>query len=136
MAATKTKHNKRGGGYLITSWAGGARDMWRRRREPAPGWSPSRAPCSTTSTSTRAVISFYECGGVISQGQLQLVQDQRTLSLRGCSRVARQAPMWVVVRPARSEKKATCWPWGSVKMQLVDAGGEGGRSFLFLEQKI
>ena len=54
---------------------------------------------------------------LISQGRLQLVQDQRTLSLRGCSRVARQAPMWVVVRPAWSEKKATCWPWGSGKMQ-------------------
>ena len=119
VAATKTKHNKRGGGYLITSWAGGARDMWRRRREAAPastapqvghhpellaqqhqhlleqGWRPS-------TNSFTPVTSFYKCGGVlIPEVQLQLLQDQHTPSLRGCSRVAWQAPMWVVVRPAR-----------------------------------
>ena len=135
MAATKTKQNKRGG-YLITSWVGGARDMWRREGEQratastAPqvghhpellaqqlqhlleqGWRPS-------TNSFTPVTSFYKCGGVlIPEGQLQLLQDQHTPSLRGCSRVARQAPMWVVVRPARSEKKAICCSYGSVNIQ-------------------
>ena len=55
--------------------------------------------------------------------------------LRGCSRVARQAPMWVVVRPARSEKKATCCSYGSVNMQQGGAWGRrrrrGGVIFIF-----
>ena len=53
----------------------------------------------------------------------------------GCSRAARQAPMWVVVRPARSEKKATCCSDGSVNMQQGGAWGRrrrrGGVIFIF-----
>ena len=80
--------------------------------------------------------SFYKCGGVlIPEVQLQLLQDQHTPSLRGCSRVAWQAPMWVVVRPARSEKKATCCSYGSVNMQQGGAWGRqrrrGGVIFIF-----
>ena len=42
----------------------------------------------------RRVTSFYKFGGVlIPGGQLKLLQDQHNPSLRGCSRVARQAPM-------------------------------------------
>ena len=47
--------------------------------------------------------------------------------LRGCIRVAQQAPMWVVVRPARSKKEATCLPKGSVKTQQGGAWGRGRR---------
>ena len=42
----------------------------------------------------RRATSFYKFGGVlIPGGQLQLLQDQHNPSLRGYSRVARQAPM-------------------------------------------
>ena len=134
--------------YLIASWAGGARDMWRRRRAARnqvghhpelhaqhlqhlleQGWRPS-------TNSFTPVTSFYKCGGVlIPEVQLQLLQDKHTPSLRGCSRVAWQAPMWVVVRPARSEKKATCCSYGSVNMQQGGAWGRrrrrGGVIFIF-----
>ena len=83
------------------------------------GWRPStKSFTPVTSFYKCGVTSFYKCGGVlIPEVQLQLLQDQHTPSLRGCSRAARQAPMWVVVRPARSEKKATCCSDGSVNMQ-------------------
>ena len=64
------------------------------------GWRPSTNSFTpVTSFYKCGVTSFYKCGGVlIPEAQLQLLQDQHTPSLRGCSRVARQAPMWVVVR--------------------------------------
>ena len=47
-----------------------------------------------TTINERRITSFYKFGGVlIPGGQLQLLQDQHNPSLRGCSRVARQAPM-------------------------------------------